>query len=169
MRFIYFHLKSTTFYESRATRTDWLFFSSDCSVLLETCPPLSPAKMFAFMKKRESRAVHQDVHQAHNTTRALFTESGCAVVWNLLVLLPCSCYFISHVTCCHLTLFAQVNFINLVMRLNPLWLKRQTLTQRVMGKVRFVAVSPAQTQLRASPLWVLLKLSPSPKCHHNLF
>ncbi|XP_056915143.1 mis18-binding protein 1 [Takifugu flavidus] len=46
-----------------------------CRVLLEMCPPLSPAKMFALMKKRENRAAHQDVRHVNNSMRALFTAN----------------------------------------------------------------------------------------------
>lgn len=57
---------------------------------------MSPAKMFAFMKQRENRAVHRELPQARKTMRALFNGSECAGVWDLLVwvLLLCSRYIV---------------------------------------------------------------------------
>lgn len=38
---------------------------------------MSPAKMFAYMKKREGRRGRQDVHRVCNSMRDLFNRSQC--------------------------------------------------------------------------------------------
>ncbi|XP_040915887.1 mis18-binding protein 1 isoform X2 [Toxotes jaculatrix] len=43
-----------------------------CYVVMEKCPPMSPAKMFAFMKERESKRGQQEVHEVSSSTRELF-------------------------------------------------------------------------------------------------
>ncbi|XP_059208539.1 mis18-binding protein 1 [Centropristis striata] len=43
-----------------------------CFVDLERCPPMSPAKMFAFMKERENKKEQQEVDKVSSTTRDLF-------------------------------------------------------------------------------------------------
>lgn len=45
---------------------------------------MSPAKMFAYMKKREGRAGRR----VCNITRDLFNGSECAIVWNRLDFTP---------------------------------------------------------------------------------
>lgn len=115
-------------------------FWPDFVVLLEKCPPLSPAKMFEFMKKRESQAGHRDVHRVFNSRRNIFDRSEC--VWSLLVwvLLPPSR---------SLTPFAQVRSIRPVIHLHlHLRTTPWTLRQPVM-----------KTWLSASHLRILLKTS----------
>lgn len=51
----------------------------DCIVLLDKCPPLSPAKIFEFMK-RESQSGHRDVQRVFNSRRNVFDKSECAGV-----------------------------------------------------------------------------------------
>ncbi|XP_042356016.1 mis18-binding protein 1 isoform X2 [Plectropomus leopardus] len=43
-----------------------------CFVPLETLPPMSPAKMFAYLKERESKKEQQEVHKVSSSTRDLF-------------------------------------------------------------------------------------------------
>ncbi|KAJ4939466.1 hypothetical protein JOQ06_028915 [Pogonophryne albipinna] len=46
-----------------------------CFVAVKRCPPMSPAKMFATMKKRESQIEQQEVNKASNCTRDLFFQA----------------------------------------------------------------------------------------------
>lgn len=77
VRFLDFQLKSTISHNLEGANWPLLFFWSDCSVLLEKCPTMSPAKMFAYMKKREGRAGRQDPHPACNSIRDLFNTGQC--------------------------------------------------------------------------------------------
>lgn len=43
-----------------------------CGVVLEKIPIMSPAKMFAYMKERESKRERRGVHEVINTTRDIF-------------------------------------------------------------------------------------------------
>lgn len=72
---------------------------------------MSRAKIFAFMKKREGQAGRQDVHRVCKSKRDLFNGSQCAVVWTLLLHLCC--------LSCHLTHFAQMDSISLVIHPHP--------------------------------------------------
>lgn len=44
---------------------------------MERFPLMSPAKMFAFMKERESKREQQEVHEVSSSTRELFNEGEC--------------------------------------------------------------------------------------------
>ncbi|KAK9533694.1 hypothetical protein VZT92_008797 [Zoarces viviparus] len=46
-----------------------------CYVRVETFPPMSPAKMFTYMKNRESKTKQQEVHKVSSSTRDLFNTS----------------------------------------------------------------------------------------------
>ncbi|KAK5886313.1 hypothetical protein CesoFtcFv8_017359 [Champsocephalus esox] len=46
-----------------------------CFVAVKRCPPMSPAKMFATMKKRESKIEQQEVNKVSNCTRDLFVQA----------------------------------------------------------------------------------------------
>ncbi|XP_041668245.1 mis18-binding protein 1 [Cheilinus undulatus] len=46
-----------------------------CQVVAEKFPPMSPAKMFAYMKERKSKAEQQEAHQVSSSTRDLFDEN----------------------------------------------------------------------------------------------
>ncbi|XP_033968096.1 mis18-binding protein 1 isoform X2 [Pseudochaenichthys georgianus] len=46
-----------------------------CFVAVKRCPPMSPAKMFATMKKRESKIEQQEVNKVSNCTRDLFSQA----------------------------------------------------------------------------------------------
>ncbi|XP_075963616.1 mis18-binding protein 1 [Anarhichas minor] len=46
-----------------------------CYVRVEKCPLMSPAKMFTYMKKRESKTKQQEVHKVSSSTRDLFNTS----------------------------------------------------------------------------------------------
>lgn len=61
--------------------------NSDCSVLLEKWP-MSPAKMFAYMKTREGRAGRRAAHRACNSMGNPFHGSQWAVVCKLLDFTP---------------------------------------------------------------------------------
>ncbi|XP_044021916.1 mis18-binding protein 1 isoform X2 [Siniperca chuatsi] len=43
-----------------------------CQVIAEKIPPMSPAKMFAYMKERESKTEQLEVHKVSSSTRVLF-------------------------------------------------------------------------------------------------
>ncbi|XP_029317306.1 mis18-binding protein 1 isoform X2 [Cottoperca gobio] len=43
-----------------------------CFVAVEKCPPMSPAKMFAYMKKMECKTEQQEAHKVNSSTRDLF-------------------------------------------------------------------------------------------------
>ncbi|KAF3701197.1 Mis18-binding protein 1 Kinetochore-associated protein KNL-2 -like protein [Channa argus] len=44
-----------------------------CCVITENVPVMSPAKMFAYMKERESKREQQGIHEVHSSTRQLFS------------------------------------------------------------------------------------------------
>lgn len=72
-----------------------------------------------------------------------------------ILLLYYLCCFVFYDLSRHLTHFAQMDSISLVIHPQPrlpLRLKWRTLAQRVMQKVCFLSVSPLQRQLRASQL-----------------
>lgn len=54
--------------------TDSPLFSTGCNVVVEKLPPMSPAKMFAYMKERESKAEHQEDRNVSSRTGNLFGE-----------------------------------------------------------------------------------------------
>lgn len=45
-----------------------------CCLILEKIPPMSPAKMFAYMKEKENKSEQQDVHKVSSSTRDLFGD-----------------------------------------------------------------------------------------------
>nr|XP_046267832.1 mis18-binding protein 1 isoform X2 [Scatophagus argus] len=47
-----------------------------CSVIMEKVPPMSPAKMFAYMKERGSKSEQQEVHNVSSSTRDLFGKGN---------------------------------------------------------------------------------------------
>ncbi|KAK1894129.1 Mis18-binding protein 1 [Dissostichus eleginoides] len=55
---------------------DSLIAMKRCFVAVERCPPMSPAKMFATMKKRESKIEQQEVNKVSNCTRDLFFQDN---------------------------------------------------------------------------------------------
>lgn len=55
-------------------------FETGCGVVLEKIPIMSPAKVFAYMKERESKRELRGVHEAINTTRDIFNAGECAMV-----------------------------------------------------------------------------------------
>ncbi|XP_071354861.1 mis18-binding protein 1 [Trachinotus anak] len=47
-----------------------------CIVMMEKIRPMSPAKMFAYMKERESKREQQEVYEVSSSTRELFGEGN---------------------------------------------------------------------------------------------
>ena len=46
---------------------------------MEKFPLMSPAKMFAYMKERESKAEQQEAHKVSSSTRDLFGAGECVI------------------------------------------------------------------------------------------
>ncbi|XP_035023774.2 LOW QUALITY PROTEIN: mis18-binding protein 1 [Hippoglossus stenolepis] len=46
-----------------------------CVVMMEKYPPMSPAKLFAYMKERENKREHRKVHKVSSSTRELFSTN----------------------------------------------------------------------------------------------
>lgn len=66
---------------------------------MEKFPLMSPAKMFAYMKERESKREQQEVHEVTSSTRELFSGGECVLkLEDLNLTEPCrhsSCFAFS--------------------------------------------------------------------------
>ncbi|XP_010786677.1 mis18-binding protein 1 isoform X2 [Notothenia coriiceps] len=62
-------------HEPVVSKPQSLIAMKQCCVAVKRCPPMSPAKMFATMKKRESKIEQQEVNKVSNCTRDLFFQA----------------------------------------------------------------------------------------------
>ncbi|XP_034077800.1 mis18-binding protein 1 isoform X2 [Gymnodraco acuticeps] len=62
-------------HEPEVSNPQRLITMQQCFVAMKRCPTMSPAKMFATMKKKESKIKQQEVHKVSNCTRDLFFQA----------------------------------------------------------------------------------------------
>lgn len=55
-------------------------FWTGCNAIMDEGPPMSPAKMFAYMKERESKAEQQEGRNLGSSARDLFGRK-CVMMW----------------------------------------------------------------------------------------
>lgn len=142
-------------------------FWTGCNAIMDKGSLMSPAKMFAYMKERESKAEQQEGRNHGTRARDLFGRK-CVTMWK-------SCKkSTTHRDCTKLVVFHFLYFPQVIV-FNPEMCRPQqstllmkTSTLQMLRKVWLLAVNRARSQLTVSQTQIPQKTSWSPLCHRNL-